>query len=299
MKQKNSFDVVIPTMSELLSDIKLRKYLTEQMRKLFHTVVETNTSEDIVDHASSVMKYIAEGVTQENAAKNCISYLNNSVVLGCLREKLSDRSSLIYSQIKGDILAPTVLDFGCGDGGVSCKVAGAGSKIYCSDIMDYRLECATNFPWQITSSGACEPVFSEIEFDTTLLLTVLHHSSDPISTLKQVKEIGSRRIIIIESVYGISKQEIKESEECELDMVSLEWLAFGKNQQFRYAAFWDWFYNQVVNEGVSVPYNYQTPEQWAGHFEDIGYKEIRRQILGVDQPLVPEFHTLHVFDKAQ
>jgi hypothetical protein len=47
-----------------------------------------------------------------------------------------------------------------------------------------------------------------------------------------------------------------------------------------------------------VPFNFNTPQGWNALAAKLGLRLAAERSLGVDQPTVPEYHTLHVFEKA-
>jgi hypothetical protein len=107
--------------------------------------------------------------------------------------------------------------------------------------------------------------------------------------------------VSIESVYNLNTEVVALHSTSNRPQTSttpeaLQWLQLPPEQQFRYACFWDWFYNKVVNSDVLVSYNFSSPDVWRDQFSEIGYRETTRVYLGIDQPLVPEFHVLQVFD---
>lgn len=94
---------------------------------------------------------------------------------------------------------------------------------------------------------------------------------------------------MIESVYGINDE-----------------TDFGKltsEQQFAVNVFFDHFYNRIIHynddvtKKVNVPFNFNTPNNWQRVFESKGLEQVAVQYLGIDQCLVPEYHTLHVLNK--
>jgi hypothetical protein len=99
---------------------------------------------------------------------------------------------------------------------------------------------------------------------------------------------------MIESVYDLSREDVFDDDWKTPD--ALAWITLSHEDQFRYACFWDWFYNKVVNSGVVVPYNFSAPDAWRDRFDTNGFEETKRVYLGIDQSLVPEFHVLQVFD---
>ena len=175
------------------------------------------------------------------------------------------------------------MDLGCGDGKVGELLSKQNLEVTLADIYEHE---------HVNSTGLrfLEKVPLGEKYDLTLLLTVLHHSEDPLITLKEAKKLTKKsgRIIVIESVYGV---EIGD---------------FGKlssEQQRLTNVFFDHFYNRVIhysddpNKKVSVPFNFQTPTEWKKTFEDVGLVQIGFEELGIDQPIVPEYHTLHVLEK--
>ena len=53
---------------------------------------------------------------------------------------------------------------------------------------------------------------------------------------------------------------------------------------------------QGINNSIkaNIPFNFNTPDGWKMIFEDNGFKQEKVIHLGVDQPIVPEYHTLHI-----
>jgi hypothetical protein len=120
-----------------------------------------------------------------------------------------------------------------------------------------------------------EPKKANLSMDCShvLLLTVLHHSDDPIQVMSEALRLANQSVIIIESVYfnELHKQVNK---------------------------FFDWFYNRVLNNPqINVPFNFLTPNAWPILFEQLGGKVTHMKHLGIDEPLVPEWHTLYVVNK--
>jgi hypothetical protein len=74
-------------------------------------------------------------------------------------------------------------------------------------------------------------------------------------------------------------------------------------QQRKANIFFDHFYNRVLHYSpnpenkVNVPFNFNTPNGWETLFSNCGLKQETLLHLGLDQPTVPEYHTLHVLRK--
>jgi ubiquinone/menaquinone biosynthesis C-methylase UbiE len=208
-----------------------------------------------------------------------------------IAEKLSDRASIIFNEIKPCMESGTVLDLGCGDGKVG-ELASEQRGVVLSDIYEHSHIKGTGLDFVPISSQNSKVRLPDGEFDNTLLLTVMHHSTHPIHTLMEAKRMtrNGGRIIVIESVYGVDEDS-----------------GFGRlgheNQRLS-NIFFDHFYNRCIHNSedvskkVNVPFNFRTPEQWKQIFESYGMEQIYFEKLGIDQPTVPEYHTFHVFRKV-
>jgi len=125
-------------------------------------------------------------------------------------------------------------------------------------------------------------------FDTVLLLTVLHHSENPVELLKSAWDVTKKKLIIIESVVGVHKEE---------PQAKYELLNSSDEDQVAFAAFVDWFYNRVLHNDVPVPYNFTTPEQWRSIFSENNMRLAQTIHLGQDIEMGPEYHILFVLEK--
>lgn len=184
-----------------------------------------------------------------------------------LERALSNRSGIIFREIKPYLSGKTLLDVGAGN----CKVAAlvkekAGMGVTPIDVINYN---ATDLPLSLFN-GEKIP-FGQKIFDTVLVAMVLHHAENPLKLLQEAKRVANSRIIIIESVY------------------------FNKEHK-AFAAFTDWMYNRVLNHGVNCPFNFQTPKGWESTFRQFGMKIAAKVDLGVDMKLVPEYHVLYALD---
>lgn len=129
---------------------------------------------------------------------------------------------------------------------------------------------------------------------------MLHHSDDPVHTLKEAHRVtkAGGRVIVIESVFGPDARVLDKSQRLD----AKEYLGLNASEQRLANVFFDHFYNRVIHysenpqEKVNVPYHFNTPAAWKQLFEKNGFRQIHVQHLGVDQPAVPEYHTLHVLE---
>jgi 2-polyprenyl-3-methyl-5-hydroxy-6-metoxy-1,4-benzoquinol methylase len=248
-------------------NIKNPKKLVE---KILNYATNYETKEKYENQLHKLLK--SKGITEKKIAKT-----------------LNNRADLIFQQIQSYLTGEKILDFGCGDGKVGEKLSKEGYEVLLVDI--YKHPHISNIPLIFKQFKQGEKIPTNKMFDVILLLTVLHHSEDPLNTIREAKRLLRKggRILIIESVYGI-----KEDSE------------FGKltsKEQILTNIFFDHFYNRVIHyhknpkKKVSVPFNFRTPSQWKNIFEKEGLKQIKVKNLGIDQPTVPEYHTLHILQK--
>jgi hypothetical protein len=151
--------------------------------------------------------------------------------------------------------------------------------------VDY-LPKALGLDFEIYTEGYALPVSGL--FDTVLLLTVLHHSANPVELLKLAWGATKRRLIIIESVVGVdtAKAGVK------YDLVDLS-----DENQIAYAAFIDWFYNRVLHDDIPVPYNFTTIANWQSTFQQHNMRLTQTIHLGQDIEIGPEYHVLFILEK--
>lgn len=198
-----------------------------------------------------------------------------------LRRALDERAKRIAFQITPHIVGDRVADIGCGDGVVSLFLP--ASEFFLIDVCNY-LDVRVHAPFHQYREGGALPITRKV--DTSLLLTVLHHSLNPLQVLEETRKITTHRAIVIESVYGVSDP----------NNASHLWKQLNPVLQKQYATFIDWLYNRVFHDGVPVPYNFATPDKWLDIFKTTGWSVINIITLGVDQPIVPEYHVLFVIE---
>lgn len=185
-----------------------------------------------------------------------------------LERGLGKRSERIFRQIEPYIEERSrVLDLGCGDGkvGYILKLE-KGSEV---QLMDTKNHNKTPLVLEIYN-GSSIPRPND-SFDHVLLITELHHSDNPILLMNEALRVAEKSVIVIESVY------------------------FEKIPLHRKVnAVIDWFSSRVLNDPeVNVPFNFLTPEAWVAVFQNLGGKVTGMEHLGIDQPLVPEYHVLY------
>jgi SAM-dependent methyltransferase len=282
--KRNYFGYLIPTVCELIEHPTAAKLirigLYDSLKCVGVKVEDIGLLIQTIINESLKSKDVCE--VEHNLAKLC----EGKIVPSILRAALDGRAKKIAQQISPYLLGKRILDLGCGDGMVMNFVEGKEYEVKLADVSNY-VDHRINYPFTLLRAPKLKDI--ACVFDTVLLLTVLHHSSDPEDVVEGLSSLKANRIIVIESVLEIPSSSSPLA--CLLAKHDFEiHLAF--------AIFADWFYNRVLHEDVLVPYNLGTVADWHKLFHRYGYYPILSENLGIDQPLVPEVHQLLVYERS-
>ena len=296
---QNAFGLELYEVKEIVADKKVKETIGSMLSSvLTYLGVSVDKSNRIIINCLQIASSDQKLDDYEEQAHNI---LEKESVAQKIPEKLFARASLIYSQIAPYLLSGSVLDYGCGDGQVGELIAEKNKQVTLTDVYEHSHIEQTGLPFKPFKQGAKAP-FINNQFDNTLAITVFHHSNDPQSTIKNVHAITKKdgRAIVIESVYGVKGKELPKAAQEKIK----NYLALTAEQQRMTNVFFDHFYNRIIHcskdtkTKVNVPFNFNTPENWAKIFVQCGFKQESVIHLGIDQPTAPEYHTLHVLKKV-
>lgn len=288
----NAFGRRIPTYEDMLESPagnSIRSRLAEVLCELGDNSLDYKFADKLI----SLAKAAPEQSMFERGA-HC--YIKRKNILPNIPPKLVARAYQEFCQINPCVRGKTLLDYGCGDGRVGAHFAAEGHHVNLADVYQNPNVAKTGLPFTLLPKEGKIPLSGQ--FDTTLLLTVLHHSNNPAGTLEQAVKCtkSGGRVIVIESVYGISHYDAEAVHE---DTLKLKHLT--EDQQWVQAFFFDRFYNNVITDPkleVNTPGNYLKPREWTKLFEKAGLAQLERKHLGIDVPIVPEYHVLYVLEKV-
>lgn len=293
--EKNAFGLKLYAIKDIFNDPDVAEdiYIT-LLAVLDHLGVSTEKSKEYINQGLKLAKNYQSLSEYEEQAHNL---LEQTGVTQKISVKLAGRTATIYNQIQPHLAHGSILDLGCGDGKTGQLLVGEGYKIVLADIYKDPNIDHTGLEFRMFGQGDAIPAATD-EFDNCLALTVFHHSDDPKELIKELKRVtkNNGRVVVIESVYGVDGFQLSKQDRQELR----SYARLDAEQQRMVNIFFDHFYNRVINysndplKKANVPYNFNTPDGWKKIFEENGLKQEKVIHLGVDQPIVPEYHTLHV-----
>ncbi len=175
-----------------------------------------------------------------------------------------------FEQISEHLIGNEVLDLGAGNGLIGQMIQQHTSiKVTVVDVLDYSM---VPLPIVLFPQGGRIPM-GDSSVDTVLIYLVPHHAFEPLQLLDEPVRVSRQRLIIME---GFVDDDETRTVNC----------------------FLDWFLNRVV-QGVDMdlPLNFRTTAEWNRIFADRGLRLVKRDVVGVDEPIAPESHVLFILDK--
>jgi len=261
-----------------LSDLKINSEGRESLIK--HTIESCKRSTQKSDHLEDSL----------------IEHYEEQRVLQRMFEDLNGRGEMIYTYLKPHLRnGVRILDIGTGPGIIAKALHDKHFPVTAQDIGDFRLaDLKTDeLPFYITKDGEILP-FNDSAFDLALLVTVLHHSKNPLQVLGEAKRL-SHRVAILESVYGVTPRDIPPENLRMYKPFYAAYFNLGIEQQKKYSTFLDWFLNMLsFKNKAQVPCNYNSSTGWEKVFRQHGFEIEQRRIVGVDQKSTPEIHAFYM-----
>ncbi|MCW4019097.1 MAG: class I SAM-dependent methyltransferase [Candidatus Bathyarchaeota archaeon] len=296
---KNAFGLEMPEIKDIVTDKKVNETISSMLFPvLTYLGIPSKKATEIITNCLQVASNYRTLAEYEGQAHDILA---EEQVAARIPEKLLARADLMYSQIERYLLPGNVLDYGCGDGRVAELIAKhRKQELTLADVYEHKHVKETGLRFELFEQGASMP-FDEAEFDNTLALTVYHHSSTPLDSVKDTCRVTkpNGRLLVIESVYGVDGKELPAAMQEKIT----RYLSLTPEQQMKANTFFDHFYNRVIHYSknsdtkVNVPFNFNTPENWEKLFTKCGLKQETIIHLGLDQPTAPEYHTLYILRK--
>lgn len=295
----NAFGASIPSIAQIANDAQMGPIIESTLTTVLSCLGIDHQRPELIARITEAARWSDRNKDYE---RDVHGMLSETGVLARIPEALLGRSALIRDQIEPFVKSGRLADIGCGDGRVGRLLSRPELEVALCDLYQHPNISGTELVFsKLTQLGALP--YGSGSFDTALVLTVFHHSDDPLTVLREVSRIlrPNGRLIVIESVFGIEGL----PNGLERTAENLAFVQLSCEQQRWLNIFFDHFYNRIVHYSidpttkVNVPFNFNTPDEWRRAFEGVGLSQSTMIHLGIDQLVVPEYHTLHICDKKE
>lgn len=151
------------------------------------------------------------------------------------------RTRLLAERLAPSLPGPaSVLDVGCGDGGIAKALRALQPGL---DIVGIDVLVRAQTQIAVTRFDGATIPYPDESFDDVLFVDVLHHTDDPAVLLAEAARVARRAVVVKDHVVA--------------GVAAVPTLRF-----------MDWVGN--AHHGVALPYNYWREDQWRDAFREIG-----------------------------
>ena len=182
-----------------------------------------------------------------------------------------ERGKRSFEKVKDYIRGEKILDLGAGDGLLALEIKEQlGKEVVLVDVVDYNY---TDLPLKIYNPEDTVPL-ADKEVDTTILFVVLHHTNNPEHLLEEATRVTKQRLVILEGSMEDDDTRVTNS-------------------------FMDWFYNRIMRDAdINIPLNFLNLEGWEEILKKYGFSVIETKYIGIDEPIVPEYHVFIIAERT-
>jgi SAM-dependent methyltransferase len=294
----NAFQKPVLPLKELLASQGVKEYVTRGLLAIFsdiglvdeakgrivNTVIqETLQAGDLLDYERRIHRFLEENEVFEGLSK-----------------KTADRAQRMVEVVLPWLVPGSVLDLGCGPGGVGKRCAEYGYKVTLADVYQSPAIPALMLPFVRLAQNADLP-FKEGSFDNILIFAMLHHVEDPLRMISEVKRTlaSGGRLHLIETVYGLDSSELSER----VSSLDQEFAGLSTEEQRLATMFFDyfgnhvtWYYTEDPDKYIPVPFNFNTPSFWRERFGQAGFRCLQSRPWQID-PASGVFHYLLTLER--
>lgn len=282
MGNRNVFGNELPTIREIAAGRTAQEFTGRTIDALFDRFMIPNricTADDVIALASG-----NELDAYENEFDRVLS---DSDICDVIDRRMGERLRFLYANVSRAVSGSRVLDFGCGTGVIGGLLAAEGYDVTLADIYRDDLVDRTGLPFVLLDPSGASPFSSG--FDTTLLVTVLHHCDDPLDVLGKAADATrpGGRVVVVEPVYGV--------------VDGSPFGSLGRAEQACATVFLDHLYGRILHfcpekEWHSNPPNsFNSPEGWASVCAGLGLARERMVEVGFNDLSGPYFLTVQEY----
>ena len=221
-----------------------------------------------VEHAISAMADVLATGQERSAMTEPLRAIFGPLGLNSkIAERMTSWMQTRCDQIKPHLLGTgPVLQAYCGLGVLAASLASQREVQAC----DTANQHTADVPF-VLQDGDTLP-FADNAFDCVIVVDGLHRSGDPVRAIRELKRVAKLRVVVVESVC------LNEA-------------------QRRFNVLTQWLYGEVL-EQASPPesLHFNSPKNWEWMFRDEKLRVRASVDLGIDEPIVPNYHWMFVLD---
>lgn len=294
----NAFSQPIPSLAELTLDENVVRYIRAGLNLIFNDIgLEDDVRREIVETCLAKSRSCKSLLEYE---RDMHAYLESKKVFSVLPKKTAGRAERMVEVVREFLCDGSILDLGCGPGGVGKICAALGYDVTLADVYQNPSIAALQLPFVALQQNQPLP-FSNESFDNVLVFAMLHHVEDPLQMISEIHRILRiyGRLHLIETVYGIRAEELS----ADSSVIDQQFATLSPEQQRLATMFFDyfgnhvtWYYTEDPDKYVPVPFNFNTPEFWQTEFKKQDFLCLRSRPWKVD-PGSGVFHYLLTLEK--
>lgn len=309
---QNKLGEVIYSIPELAADPVIMRYIAKSLRNLFEylgfrdsqlSVILQQTLSSFEDKAlKSNSRQRGEDI-EYDLSDRLLEFYDKIGFREKRKKRVQGRAEAMFGLITPYLAeGETVLDVGTGNCSIALGLHNADYIVHAMDITDNRSAEAKKKEAEglkFTPHRADELLrYPSGSYDSVLAIATLHHCDDPIRLLNELAKVSRKRLIIYESTFGISKDDMSPEVTAANPQLYADYFGLTREQQKMYGTFLDWFLNKIeFRNDAHVPCNFTSPDRWEEIFRERGLSVQAKKILGFDNPGISEFHISYVLEK--
>ncbi len=182
----------------------------------------------------------------------------------------------------------SVLDYGCGSGYLSARLAKGGYKVFTTDVLDYRYAEARHLPF-VQMTSATDIAYPDDSVDVAVVLAVLHHiNPDDLPRVIQRLRKVARYALIKEDTYGLPEKIEGLAESLATQPLLRSFVAMPLEVQQQVLALIDFFANAIAQglPEMNMPFDFKTVTEWEQVLLQNGFRVNKSLVAGFEPGLM-------------
>ncbi len=182
----------------------------------------------------------------------------------------------------------SVLDYGCGSGYLSARLAKGGYQVFTTDVLDYRYAEARHLPF-VQMSSATDIAYPDDSVYVAVVLAVLHHiNPDDLPRVIQRLTKIARFALIKEDSYGLPEKIAGLTESLATQPLLRSFVAMPLEVQQQVLALIDFFANAIAQglPEMNMPFEFKTVTEWEQVLLQNGFRVNKSLVAGFEPGLM-------------